>query len=291
MKIKRSFGEKCFDTANVILMLLIMFVTLYPLWYVCIASVSSGTAVTNGEVIWWIKDFTLDAYKSLFKDSTMATAYANTLIYSVFGTVLSIVLTVLGSYALSKKRLRGRKFFMTMILLSMWFYPGMMPTYITIRNYGLLDTRIGVLLQGAVATYYVVLMRTFFESIPDSMEEAAKIDGASDFRILFQVYLPLSTASLVTIALYYFVGRWNSYFWEMILLKDENKIPLQVILKKFVVEMSQNDSDLGTVDYTVTSRETAIFATIVISTIPMVILYPFIQKFFVKGVMIGAVKG
>ncbi|MBE7044334.1 MAG: carbohydrate ABC transporter permease [Ruminococcaceae bacterium] len=291
MKIKRSFGEKCFDTANVILMLLIMFVTLYPLWYVCIASVSSGTAVTNGEVIWWIKDFTLDAYKSLFKDSTMATAYANTLIYSVFGTVLSIVLTVLGSYALSKKRLRGRKIFMTMILLSMWFYPGMMPTYITIRNYGLLDTRIGVLLQGAVATYYVVLMRTFFESIPDSMEEAAKIDGASDFRILFQVYLPLSTASLVTIALYYFVGRWNSYFWEMILLKDENKIPLQVILKKFVVEMSQNDSDLGTVDYTVTSRETAIFATIVISTIPMVILYPFIQKFFVKGVMIGAVKG
>ncbi|HIU48590.1 MAG TPA: carbohydrate ABC transporter permease [Candidatus Avimonoglobus intestinipullorum] len=291
MRMKRSFGERCFDAINIIIMLLVVFVTLYPLWYVLVASLSSGTAVTNGEVVWWIKDFELEAYRRLFADSSIWIAYANTIFYSVVGTALSLVLTSLGAYVLSKKRLRGRKLITGLILLSMWFAPGTMPTYISFRNLGLLDTRVGILLLGAVQTFYVILMRSYFESIPDSMEEAAKIDGASDFKVFLNVYLPLSVASIITVGLYYFVQRWNSYFWAMILLKDPNKIPLQVLLKKYVVEMTANNSELANIDYTVTSRETTIFSTIVISTLPMIILYPFIQKFFVKGVMVGAVKG
>lgn len=291
MKIKKSFGEKCFDIFNVVMMLLIIFITLYPLWYVLVASLSSGTAVTNGEVVWWIKDFEFEAYARLFRDNSIWIAYGNTIFYSVVGTAFSVALTALGAYVLSKKRLRGRKFFNGFILMSMWFTAGQIPTYINMRNLNLLDSRLGIILFGGIATFYVILMRTYFESIPDSMEEAAKIDGASDFQIFTKVYLPLSVASIVTIALYYFVMRWSSYFWAMILIKDPNKIPLQVLLKKAIVEMSVNNSDLANIDYSVTSRETTIYATIIISTLPMLIIYPFIQKFFVKGVMVGAVKG
>ena len=291
MRIKKSFGEICFDVFNVVLMLLLIFVTLYPVWYVFVASLSSGAAVTNGEVVWWIKDFELEAYARLLRDDSIWIAYTNTIFYSVVGTAFSVALTALGAYVLSKKRLRGRKFFNGFILLSMWFTAGQIPTYINMRNLNLLDSRLGIILFGGVATFYVILMRTYFESIPDSMEEAAKIDGASDFQIFAKVYLPLSVSSIVTIALYYFVMRWSSYFWAMILIKDPNKIPLQVLLKKAIVEMSANNSELANIDYSVTSRETTIYATIIISTLPMLIIYPFIQKFFVKGVMIGAVKG
>ena len=290
-KIKKTIGEQIFDTCNIILMLLIVFVSLYPLWYVLVASFSKGIHVTNGKVIWWIKEFTWDAYKTMFDDGKIFVAYGNTIFYSIVGTAVNLILTALGAYALSKQRLRGRTMINKIILLSMWFNAGMIPTYIGFRNLGLMDTRLAVILCGAISTYYVILMRTYFESIPDAMEEAAKIDGASDFKIFTTVYLPLSTASIMTIGLYYFVGRWNAYFWAMLLLKDENKIPLQVLLKKLVVEMTQNNSELGQIDYTITSRETTIFATIVVSTLPMIIIYPFIQKFFVKGVMIGAVKG
>ena len=290
-KMKKTLGEKIFDTCNFILMLLIIFVSLYPLWYVLVPSFSKGIHVTNGKVIWWIKEFTWDAYKTMFNDGKIFVAYGNTIFYSVVGVIVNLVLTSFGAYALSKQRLRGRTMINKIILLSMWFSAGMIPTYIGFRNLGLMNTRLAVILCGAISTYYVILMRTYFESIPDAMEEAAKIDGASDFKIFTTVYLPLSTASIMTIGLYYFVARWNAYFWAMLLLKDENKIPLQVLLKKLVVEMTQNNSELGQIDYTITSRETTIFATIVVSTLPMIIIYPFIQKFFVKGVMIGAVKG
>ena len=288
---KKTLGEKIFDTCNIILMLIIVFVSLYPLWYVLVASFSKGIHVTNGKVIWWIKEFTWDAYKTMFDDGKIFVAYGNTIFYSIVGVIVNLILTAFGAYALSKQRLRGRSMINKIILLSMWFNAGMIPTYIGFRNLGLMNTRLAVILCGAISTYYVILMRTYFESIPDAMEEAAKIDGANDFKIFTTVYLPLSTASIMTIGLYYFVARWNAYFWAMLLLRDENKIPLQVLLKKLVVEMTQNNSELGQIDYTITSRETTIFATIVVSTLPMIIIYPFIQKFFVKGVMIGAVKG
>jgi len=288
---RKSKGGIIFDVVLTCFMLVLVFVTIYPLWYVLVASFSSAEAVTTGKVIFWVKDFCTDAYAQAFRTKNLITAYENTIFYSVVGTFLSISMTCLGGYVTSKKRLAGRNIFITIIMITMWFSAGTMPTYLNIRNLGLMNTRTGILLLGAVSAFYLILMRTFFEGVPDAMEESAKIDGASDFTIFLKIYLPLSGAAIVTIILYYFVDRWNGYFWSMILLKDESKIPLQVLLKKLVVEMNATYTESSSYDYTTTSRETMIFATIMVSTLPIVAIYPFIQRFFVKGVTVGAVKG
>ncbi len=290
---KRKPSEVLFDTCNLILMVLVILVSIYPLWYVTAASFSSASAVSSGKVILLPVDFTLDAFKQMWTYDNFAIwrSYGNTVFYSVGGTALSMLLTLLGAYPLSKKYLKGKKILTWIILLSLWLGPGMMPTYINFRNLHLINSRMGIFLIGAISTFNVVLMRTFFESIPDSLEESAKLDGASDFRILREIFIPLSVPAIMTISLYYFVGRWNSFFWAMLLLKDKAKIPLQVVLKKLVVEMSASNSQTNSIDYTTTSRETMVYATMVIAVMPMIILYPFIQKYFVKGIMIGAIKG
>lgn len=288
---KKSYGNRIFNSINYIIMLIFVFITLYPIWYILIASLSSSSQVLSGNVMWWFKDFTLDTYITVFNTKNIWTSYGNTLFYSVVGTALSMVITALGAYSLSKKRIEFRRSLMLFILVSMWFAPGMMPTYLNFSDLGLLDTRIGVLLCGAVSAFNFVLLRTFFESVPQSLEEAAKLDGASDFKTFYMVFIPLSIPALMTITLYYFVGRWNSYFWSMIMLSDETKIPLQVLLKKLVVEMSALNSEKGSVDYTVMSRETMIYAMMVIAVLPMLVIYPFVEKFFVKGIMLGSVKG
>jgi len=288
---KKTYGDRIFNSINYIIMLIFVFITLYPIWYILIASLSSSSQVLSGNVMWWFKDFTLDTYKTVFNTKNIWTSYGNTIFYSVVGTALSMVITALGAYSLSKKRIEFRRSLMLFILVSMWFSPGMMPTYLNFSDLGLLDTRIGVLLCGAVSAFNFVLLRTFFESVPQSLEEAAKLDGASDFKTFYMVFIPLSVPALMTITLYYFVGRWNSYFWSMIMLSDETKIPLQVLLKKLVVEMSALNSEKGSVDYTVMSRETMIYAMMVIAVLPMLVIYPFVEKFFVKGIMLGSVKG
>lgn len=289
--IKKTRNEKIFDIFNYAIMAVVVFITLYPLWYVLIASFSGANAVTKGEVLFTVKDFTLNAYKKVLETDNIGISYINTIIYAIAGTLVSMILTILGGYVLSKKNLIGRKFLTLFVMFTMWFSAGMMPNYILMRDLNLLDSRLGVILFGAVSTFYVILMRSFFESIPESMEESAKIDGASDFRILFSIYLPLSTASIMTISLYYFVARWNSYFWPMILINDETKIPLQVVLKKMLVEMSGLYENSGNIDLSTTSKETMVYATMVVAVAPMLCIYPFVQKFFVKGVMLGAVKG
>lgn len=291
MTMKKAKGDKIFDIINYTLMALVVFITLYPLWYVVVASFSSGTAVTKGDVVFWIKDFSLSAYKKTLTAPNIGTSYLNTIFYAFVGTAVSMIFTVLGGYVLSKKRLWGRKVITLFVMFTMWFGAGMMPNYILMSNLNLLDTRLGVILFGAVSTFYVILMKSFFESIPESMEESAKIDGADDFTVLFKIYLPLSTASLMTISLYYFVARWNSYFWPMILLTDETKIPLQVVLKKMLVEMTGLYENSSNMDLSVTSKETMVYSTMVIAVVPMLLIYPFVQKFFVKGIMLGAVKG
>ena len=204
---------------------------------------------------------------------------------------MNMFLTVTCAYALSKKWLFGRKFFTLFIMFSMWFGAGMIANFINYRELGLINNRWGMLLLGAVSAYNVILMRSFFESIPVSLDESARLDGANEFTILLKIYLPLSTAALMTISLYYFVGHWNAYFWSMILLQDESKLPLQVLLQKLVVKMDAMNNAGGAMDYTVVSRETVVYATMVVAILPMLVVYPFVQKFFVKGVMIGAVKG
>jgi putative aldouronate transport system permease protein len=288
---KRTAGEKAFSLINYIFMALLCAVTLYPLWYVIVASFSNPLAVSQGLVTLWPKGFELASFHKVVTTQNIWTAYGNTVFYSVVGTAINMALTVLGAYPLSKRRLRGRKGLMLFIMVTMWFSAGMMPTFLNFQDLNLYNTRLGILLCFAINTFYVVLMRTFFENVPDSMEESAKIDGASDWRILFGIYLPLSGPAIATLTMYYFVGRWNAFFWSMLLLKDQDKVPLQVLLRKLIVQVSYNVNEAIDMSATVMTEQTIVYATIVVAVIPMLILYPFIQKYFVKGIMVGAIKG
>lgn len=288
---RTTLGEKIFTIINYAVMVLLVFITLYPVWYVAIASFSSGEAVSTGKVMFWIKDFSLDAYKQVFAMENLGTAYMNTIFYAVVGTATSMILTTTAAYGLSRPDFPFKKQITLFFMFTMWFGAGMMPTYLNIRNLGLLDTRLGIILMGGVSTWNLILMRSYFDAIPKEMDESAKLDGATNWDLFRSIYLPLSGPAIATISLYYFVGSWNAYFWSMLILTDKKKIPLQVILKKLVVELNVNLSEATAMDYTTISRETVVFATIMISMVPMLILYPFVQKYFVKGIMIGAVKG
>jgi len=291
MAVKSTTGERVFRGFNVLFMLLMIFITLYPLWYVFISSFSNPTAVSRGLVVFWPSGFEMASYKAVSDTPNIWSSYGNTIFYSVFGTAFSMILTVIGAYPLSKKRLKGRKFFMFVILFTMWFGAGMMPTFLNFRNLNLLDNRLGIILAFAVNTFNVILMRTFFENVPDSLEESAKMDGANDLTILAAIYLPLSVPAIATLTMYYFVGRWNSYFWAMIMLQDQSKVPLQVLLRRLIVQVSYTVNESVDRSLTTMTDQTVVYATIIVSVIPMLVFYPFIQRFFVKGLMVGAIKG
>ncbi|OME77190.1 sugar ABC transporter permease [Paenibacillus sp. FSL A5-0031] len=285
---KKTRGEKLFYIFNCVFLGIIALLALYPFVYVLSASMSSSQSVVTGKVILLPHDINFDSYAKVLSEKGIWIAYLNTFYYTIFGVIVNLILTICGAYALSKKRVMGRTAISFFIALTMWFQPGMIPTYLNFRDLNMLDSRFTIIIGFAITTFYVFLMRTFFQSIPEELEEAAKVDGANDLTILWKVYLPLSKASLVTIGLFYAVHRWNGYFWTMILLSDEGKVPLQVLLKKLIVEMNVSD-EMG--NMAVYSKETIIYATIIVSIIPIVAAYPFIQKYFVKGTMIGSVKG
>ena len=291
IRIKKLTGERIFGIFNIFFMLVLIVLTLYPLWYVFVASFSNPVDVARGLVIFKPSGFELSSYKKVSETPNLWTSYGNTIFYSTVGTLVNMILTVLCAYPLSKRRLMGRRFIMIFILITMWFGAGMIPTLLNFRNLGLTDTRLGIILCFAISTYYVILMRTFFESIPPEMEESAKMDGANDFRILLSIYLPLSVPALATLTMYYFVGRWNSYFWSMLLVKDQAKVPLQVLLRRLIVEVQYSVGESQDMSMLEISEQTVVYATIVLSVIPMLSLYPFIQRFFVKGIMVGAIKG
>lgn len=288
--IKRTPGEVVFDTVNIIILCLVGLITLYPLWYVLVASVSDPALVAAGKVLFWPQGWNLSAYEKILGMKNIWTSYGNTIIYAVGGTVVSLILSIMGAYPLSKRRLKGRKFFNLVMLFTMWFSAGMMPFYLNMKMLHLDNSRFGIIIGFAITAFNVVLLRTYFEGVPDSMEESAKMDGANDLRVLMEIYLPLSVPAIMTVGLYYFVDRWNGYFWSMILLKDADKIPLQVLLRKIVVQ-SEMTADQVNIDTSAFNEQTIIYSTIVVAVLPMLMLYPFIQKFFVKGIMVGAIKG
>lgn len=287
---RESRGEKILGAVNYILLTLIAVLCVYPLIYILSASFSSSSEVLSGNVILLPKGLTTESYRRVLSNSAIWISYANTIFYTVAGVAVSMILTTLGAYALSKKRLMGRRFFGFFISLTLWFQAGTIPTYLNIVNLHMLDTRWAILIPFALSTFNVIVLRTYFEGIPDALEEAARMDGAGDPYILFKIYLPLAMPSLATIALFYAVSRWNGYFWAMVLLQTDSKVPLQVVLKKMIVEISAvSDSKVDMTQKI--SQETFIYATIVISILPMLIFYPFIQKYFIKGMTVGAVKG
>lgn len=290
MNFKQNKTEQFFSILNYILLSIIGFITVYPLLYVFSASISSPEAITTGKVLLLPKEITFTAYQKIIENKDIWIGYANSFFYTFVGTFVNLVFTVSAAYPLSKKRLPGLKFWTIFFLLTMWFQAGMIPFYLNIVDLGLLNTRSAIIFAFAMTPFNMILLRTFFKSIPESLEEAAKVDGASDFYILMRIYLPLSKAGLATIGLFYAVTRWNGYFWNMVLLRDDSKIPLQVMLKKMIVEAkiaeSIQDMDIGSS----MSTETLIYSTIIISVIPMLIVYPYIQKYFAEGMLLGAVK-
>lgn len=288
----RTTGEKIFAVINTIILFAIAFVCLYPFIYIVAVSFSSAKYVNMGDVWFLPRGFNLESYSQIVQKEGIWTAYLNSFFYMIVGTAVSMIVTILGAYPLSKKRLVGHRFLNLAVVFTMWFSAGMVPMYLNFKGLGLLDSRIGIIIGFAVNTYNFILLRTYFTSIPEALEEAAKIDGASDFYVMAKIYLPLSLPSLATIGLFYAVERWNSYLWPMILLTSDSKIPLQVLLKKMVVDMTSrlDNMEFGrdTIGY---SEDGFIYSTMVMAVLPMVIIYPFVQKFFVKGVMVGSVKG
>lgn len=290
---QKSKSDRIFKIFNIVLLTAISIATLYPLVYVFSASISNGEAVAAGQVVLLPINPNFNSYLKVFDFSGLWVAYGNTIFYTVFGTITCMIFSVTGAYALSKKRLAGRKIFTIMVTMTMWFKAGTVPEFLNFQSLGLYNSRAVPIIGFAIVAFNVILLKTYFESIPESLEESAFIDGASDFTVLYKIYLPLSKAGLATVSLFYAISKWNGYFWSMILLRDENKIPLQVILRKMIIEMNatsefDNAVEMVRMGYSV---ETVVYATIVLSIIPMVILYPFIQKYFNKGAMLGAVKG
>ena len=280
-------SRRVFQVFNVILLLLISFAMLYPVLYVTAASFSAETAILKGNVVFIPVQPHVKAYQKVFNYPLLWKSYGNTVMYTVLGTAINLILTVFGAWALSRKKMVGRRFFTLMCTFTMFFNGGMIPTFLVIKELKLLNTIWAILLPGAVSTYNMILMRTFFLQIPQSLVEAAELDGCKDFGVLFRIVLPLSLASLMTIGMFYAVAHWNSYFTAVLYLSKPELYPLQIILRQVVLlnEIVENATSTEEV-----MAEGIKYATIVVAMLPMLCIYPFVQRFFVKGVMVGSVK-
>ena len=295
-KIKRAKGDLVFDTINTLLLVLVMLVVLYPLYFIVIASFSDPLEVLSGHVVFFPKKVSLEAYKMVFRDAQILTGYRNTIFYTLLGTAVNIVLTVLAAYPLSRRDLAGGKFFTVMLAVTMFFSGGLIPTYLMVSNtLHLLDTIWAMILPGAISVWNVIIVRTYFQtSIPPELSEAAMVDGCSDFMLLAKVILPLSMPVLAVMVLFYGVAHWNSFFNALIYLNDKALYPLQLILRSILVQNTMSEDMLAEVDSLANRQvmaETIKYALIVVASAPIIAVYPFLQKYFVKGIMVGAIKG
>ena len=287
-RIRESFSRRLFLKINVLILLLISAVMLYPVLYVIAASLSEETAILKGEVVLWPVRTHVLAYAKVFRYPQLLTSYRNTILYTVLGTAINLLLTTAGAWALCQRKLPGRRFLTLMCTFTMFFSGGMIPTFLIVKELKMLNTMWAMLIPGAVSTYNMILMRTFFMGIPVSLVEAAELDGCNDFAILIKIVLPLSMASLMTIGMFYAVSHWNSYFSAVLYLNKPELYPLQIILRQVVLqnEIVENASSSAESNM----AEGIKYATIVVAMLPMLCVYPFIQRYFVKGVMIGSVK-
>ena len=291
-KMKTSLGSKIFDVCNAIFMCSLIIVILIPLLHVVSASFSDPSAYVRHEgLLLHPVDFCLDAYKAVAKNKNIITGYANTIFIVVVGTVLSILMTLIAAYCLSRKNVMWNGVFTMAIVFSMYFSGGMIPFYLVVKGVGLNGSIWSLIIPSLISTHNLIVMRTAMVTVPDSLEESAKLDGANYWTILWKIMVPLVKPTIAVICLYYAVSYWNSWFNAMLFIRDKTGYPLQLILREILV---QNDTSAMTAgieadEYLIS--ETIQFATIVVSTLPILTIYPFVQKYFVKGVMIGAVKG
>ncbi len=293
-KIKKSKDDKIFDFFLYLIAGILILITLYPMYFIVIASISSPTAVSSGQVTFFPIDITGKGYMQLFEYEKLWIGYRNTIIYAILGTIVTLIVNIPTAYALSRKDLVGRRWFTLFFLVPMFFSGGLIPTYMTVKSFHLLDTMLVMILPFSVVTYYIIVARTFFSnSLPDGIWEAAQIDGCGNLRFFFQMVLPLSKAVIAVIALWAAVGQWNSYFNALVYLRNPNLQPLQIILRNILIN-NQMISAMSTGSAAVEAQQLADlikYAVIVVSSAPIMCMYPFVQKYFNQGVMIGALKG
>ncbi len=282
-----GIGRRLFVAANTAVLTLLCMLMLYPVVYVIACSFSAEEEILRGSVSLWPVAAHIKAYVKVFNYPQLWISYRNTVFYTLTGTAINLLLTLCGAWVLSQKKLPGRRFFTLMCTFTMFFSGGMIPTFLVVKELKILYTVWAMLLPGAVSTYNMILMRTFFQTVPQSLVEAADLDGCTDFGILFRIVIPLSKASLMTIGMFYAVGHWNSYFNAVIYLNKADLYPLQIILRQVVL---QNEIVENATATEANMAEGIKYATIVVAMLPMLVVYPFVQRFFVKGVMIGSVK-
>lgn len=287
--------DKILYTVVTTVLVFFIIIVAYPLIYVVSSSFSSGMAVSTGRVLLWPVDFSLEGYKTVFSHRLIGSGYRNTIFYTFAGTLIDVTITVMCAYPLARKDFPMRKFFMVIFIITMFFNGGMIPTYMVVAKLKLTNTIWAMLLPGALSVYNMILVRTFIQnSIPVELLEVAQIDGCSDARYFFSILLQLSKPVIAVITLYYAVGHWNSYFNAMMYLSNEELYPLQIVLRQVLLASKVNLSDMVDVEAMVAKQglsDVLKYALIVVSTAPILCIYPFVQRFFIKGVMIGAVKG
>ena len=293
-KIKLSKGDIIFNVIIYTISVILILVTLYPMYFILIASISDATKVSGGQIMFWPEGVSMKAYRQLAEYSQLWVGYRNMILYAVVGTMITVAINIPVSYALSRKKLFGRNFFTFFYLVPMFFTGGLIPTYLAVQKFGLLDNFWVMVLPFSVVPYYIIVGRTFFSnSIPEELWEAAQLDGCGYLGFFFKIVLPLSKAILAVIALWAAVGQWNSYFNALIYLRNDALQPLQLVLRNILIS-NQTISSMSSGAAAVEAKQMADlikYAVIVVSSAPIMCMYPFVQKYFNQGVMVGSVKG
>lgn len=292
---RQGRSNKIFDVVNHLILFLLMMIVLYPLYFIVIASFSSPNAVSRGEVLLFPKGLNVKGYNQIFKDKEIWIGYANSLIYTIVGTAVNLIATIPAAFAFSRKELVGKKALVLLFAFTMFFGGGLIPTYLLIQGLDMGNSMWALVLPGAVGVYNLIVARTFFQqSIPEELYEASVVDGCDFFRYFFRVVIPISKPIIAVMLLIYAVGHWNAYFNALIYLVDRNKFPLQVILREILIQqqtVTGGSTDIQALEQQRQLAEMIKYGVIVVSSLPVLLIYPFIQKHFVKGMMIGAVKG
>jgi len=294
-KVKTSLGDKIFDIANILILSVAVLIVLYPLYFVVIASFSDPVAVQSGDVLFGSKGFTLDGYKAILQDKSIIRGYANSLFCVVFGTVINLFFTITCGYALSKKTLPFRKGIMFYLMFTMFFGGGMIPTYLLVKNLGLLNSLWALILTDAVSIMNVIIVRTYFQtSIPNELYEAALIDGCSEIKAFIKIALPLAKPIIAIMVLFYGVGQWNQLFKGIIYIQNEQLYPLQLVLRNILIQNTATASTtMDSASFLAQQRMSELikYGVIIVGSLPPLLIYPFVQKHLKKGIMIGSVKG
>lgn len=290
----KSKGEKAFDIILILISIIIIFIIAYPLFFVVIASFSKPEAVLGGKLSFWPIGFNLESYKMILQEEKIWSGYKNTIIYTMLGTSINVVITTLAAYPLSRKEMPYRRVLTFIITFTMLFSGGMIPVYMVVRGLGMTDTVWAMVIPNAISTYNMLVMRNYFQTnIPEELHEAAAIDGCGHLQSLIKVVLPLSTPIIAVIVLFYLVGHWNAFFNAIIYLRDQTLYPLQIILRDLILQNSLEavGGDTFGMYEKVMRGETMKYAVIIVASVPVLMVYSFVQKYFVKGIMVGAIKG